>query len=84
MNRAFEYGDYIINKRGTIARINGINWGGEDGIKLRCVSTTTNKYTEKKGTPYTFQSITTKTSLKKNWKLISTEDVLRALWKYAK
>lgn len=82
MSRGYKELDFIVNEKGTIARIMQID---KDGIvKLRKVSSCKGKYTDNIGTPYTFQDGTTLRAIKKNWRIMSTEDILDRLFKCSK
>ena len=75
----FNEGDYIIHKKWkTIGKIvSGFDF---DNMRVRKVSTTIGERTHRIGTPYTYQSYTNMKSLKRSWKIISTEDILKILW----
>jgi len=72
-------GTILINKKGTIARI--IDFDVFDNVRIRCVNTTKGVMTDKKGTPYTYQSKTTLSAIEKNWRVMGTEEVLERLWR---
>ena len=72
-------GTLLENKKGTIARV--IDFNVYDEVRIRCVNTTKGIMTDKKGTPYTYQSKTTANAIRKNWRVLGTEEVLERLWK---
>lgn len=79
MTRQFKELDFIINKRGTIARIMELPMFDIYKVKLRKVNMCKGQMSFNINTPYTHQSITSIIALDKNWKLISTEKVLNIL-----
>lgn len=76
--RKFKELDFVILKKwGTISRIMKIEG---NMVKLRSVSSTTGQQTHRYNTPYTYQSWTSLETLKKNYKLIGTEQILISMW----
>lgn len=72
-------GNYYINKKGTIGKIMRESPYLKNEFIMRRISLTVGSFTDRVGTPYTFQSFIRKETLNKSWKLISTEKILRIL-----